>query len=230
MTSTLLLRLQAPMQAWGVQSLFSSRDTCREPTKSGVIGLLCCALGRHRNEPFDDLASLKMGTRVDREGRVLKDFQTARNIMYASGKSDANVISDRFYLCDAIFLVGLESEDSDLLLRLQEALKHPAWLLYLGRRAFPPDKPVWLRDGMRKDENLENALRNFPFLGNEHAYQEIETLRFILEDSAGSMLQQDTPLAFEPRSFALRSQSVHRFQKPERILQEVNDVSQSAEN
>ena len=225
MTSTLLLRLQAPMQAWGVQSLFSSRDTCREPTKSGVIGLLCCALGRQRNEPLDDLLDLKMGVRVDQEGHLLKDFQTARNIMNAAGKSDANVISDRFYLCDAIFLVGLESDDSDLLIRLQEALKHPAWLLYLGRRAFPPAKPVWLMDGLRKDETLEKALRNFPFLGNEHAYQEIETLRYVLEDSAGSMLQQDAPRAFEPRAFALRSQSIHKIPKPERILQEVSDVS-----
>jgi CRISPR system Cascade subunit CasD len=38
--SVLLLRLCAPMQAWGIQSRFSVRDSTREPSKSGVIGLL----------------------------------------------------------------------------------------------------------------------------------------------------------------------------------------------
>jgi CRISPR system Cascade subunit CasD len=225
MSSTLLLRLQAPMQAWGVQSLFSSRDTCREPTKSGVIGLLCCALGRHRTEPLDDLTSLRMGIRIDQEGHLLKDFQTARNIMNALGNPGTNIISDRFYLCDAIFLVGLESQDIHLLTRLWEALQHPKWLLYLGRRAFPPAKPIWLRDGLQRDEALTEALNQYPYLGSEKAYQQIEQLRVLMEDPAGSITQQDTPLFFETRSFALRSQSLHYFSKPPSILKEAIDVS-----
>ena len=39
-----------------------------EPSKSGVLGLICAALGRDRSESLDDLASLRMGVRVDREG------------------------------------------------------------------------------------------------------------------------------------------------------------------
>ena len=38
--ATLLLRLAAPLQAWGADSKFETRKTGREPTKSGVIGLL----------------------------------------------------------------------------------------------------------------------------------------------------------------------------------------------
>jgi CRISPR system Cascade subunit CasD len=213
------------MQAWGVQSLFSSRDTCREPTKSGVIGLLCCALGRQRDEPLEDLLNLIMGVRIDQEGQLLKDFQTARNIMNAAGKTDANVISDRFYLCDAIFLVGLESEDRQLLSKLWEAVHHPQWLLYLGRRAFPPAKPVWLRDGLRQSETLIEALTQYPFLGNEKAYQQTDQLRGVLEDAQGSISQQDTPLEFKSRSFALRNQSLHYFPKPASRLEEANHVS-----
>jgi len=41
----LLLWLEAPMQSWGVDSKFSRRDTLNFPTKSGVLGLVCCALG-----------------------------------------------------------------------------------------------------------------------------------------------------------------------------------------
>ncbi|MEZ4540218.1 MAG: type I-E CRISPR-associated protein Cas5/CasD, partial [Chloroflexota bacterium] len=68
---TLLLQCVAPLQAWGTQSNFSVRDTGREPSKSGIVGLLCAALGRPRAEPVADLAGLRMGVRVDREGQIL---------------------------------------------------------------------------------------------------------------------------------------------------------------
>ena len=48
--ATLLLRLAAPLQAWGADSKFETRKTAREPTKSGVIGLLAAALGLRRDE------------------------------------------------------------------------------------------------------------------------------------------------------------------------------------
>jgi CRISPR system Cascade subunit CasD len=82
---TLLLRLQAPMQSWGISSHFTSRDTTREPTKSGVIGLICAAMGRPRDTDISDLAGLKMGVRVDREGILQKDFHVAQNILQATG-------------------------------------------------------------------------------------------------------------------------------------------------
>lgn len=43
--ATLLLRLAAPLQSWGSDSKFETRKTGREPTKSGVVGLLAAALG-----------------------------------------------------------------------------------------------------------------------------------------------------------------------------------------
>lgn len=52
--ATLLLRLAAPLQSWGADSKFETRKTNREPTKSGVIGLLAAALGLRR----DDAAGL----------------------------------------------------------------------------------------------------------------------------------------------------------------------------
>ena len=44
-TKFLLLWLEAPLQSWGVDSKFGRRDTLDFPTKSGVSGLLLCALG-----------------------------------------------------------------------------------------------------------------------------------------------------------------------------------------
>ena len=48
--ATMLLRLAAPLQAWGVDSKFEIRKTNREPTKSGVLGLLAAALGLRRED------------------------------------------------------------------------------------------------------------------------------------------------------------------------------------
>ena len=48
--ATLLLRLAAPLQAWGSDSKFETRKTDREPTKSGVVGLLAAALGLRRDD------------------------------------------------------------------------------------------------------------------------------------------------------------------------------------
>ncbi|VAW35188.1 hypothetical protein MNBD_CHLOROFLEXI01-3203, partial [hydrothermal vent metagenome] len=64
---TLLLRCVAPLQSWDTQSNFGVRTSGREPSKSGIVGLLCAALGRPRTEPVADLAALQMGVRVDRE-------------------------------------------------------------------------------------------------------------------------------------------------------------------
>lgn len=48
--ATLLLRLAAPLQSWGSDSKFETRKTDREPTKSGVVGLLAAALGLRRDD------------------------------------------------------------------------------------------------------------------------------------------------------------------------------------
>jgi CRISPR system Cascade subunit CasD len=41
----LLLWLEAPLQSWGADSKFGRRETQAFPTKSGILGLLCSALG-----------------------------------------------------------------------------------------------------------------------------------------------------------------------------------------
>src|SRR3989304_5384110 len=124
MSHTLLLRLVAPMQSWGVQSDFTHRDTGLEPSKSGVIGLWGAALGKPGDEDHPDnrdkpslvqLAQLRMGVRMDREGLLKRDYHTAGKGGYlkASGNIEKKdlIVSERFYLADAAFLVGLESDD-----------------------------------------------------------------------------------------------------------------------
>ncbi len=41
----ILLWLEAPLQSWGADSKFGRRDTLPFPTRSGILGMLLCALG-----------------------------------------------------------------------------------------------------------------------------------------------------------------------------------------
>jgi len=205
--NVLLLRLAGPMQSWGTQSRFTQRDTGLEPSKSGVIGLICAALGRPRWEPVVDLAQLRMGVRVDREGKIENDYQTALNVIKASGeraRPGEAVVSNRFYLADADFLVGLETEDISLLQRIDEALQRPHWPLFLGRKAFPPGRPVYLLDGLVPDRELFEALKAYP-MSAEPTANRTAPVRFVLEDPAGEAVRVDQPAApFSERQFVPR--------------------------
>lgn len=213
---TLLFRLAGPMQSWGVQSRFSVRDTGMEPSKSGVVGLLCAALGRPRQAPIDDLAALVLGVRVDREGTKRYDYQTAGQdgFLRARGKVEStNVIpSERYYLSDAAFLVGLEGDDLDLLHTLDAALRAPHWPLSLGRKAFPPGEPLPLPDsGVRPHTPLLHALIDHPWRRRPRQSRP-DTLRYVLEQTGDRSLpndavvrmQPDQPLSFRPRRFTSR--------------------------
>jgi CRISPR system Cascade subunit CasD len=219
--NTLLIRLSAPMQSWGTQSKFNVRDTGLEPSKSGVLGLLCAALGidRENDEGLMPLISLRMGVRVDREGLVQEDYHTAGKGGYlkANGileKKDL-IVSNRSYLANAVFLVGLENKDSELLERLQSALHKPVWALFLGRKSFVPSEPIPLEDGLQKGETLEQALKSYPSL----CKHEKEKLRVVLEDNSGSIVRTDQPLSFSRagRKFAPRRVSVTFYEAPEPI-------------
>ena len=201
---TLLLRLEGPLQSWGYRSRFSDRDTGTEPTKSGVVGLLCCALGRDRAKDPTDLAALRMHVRVDREGRLLRDFHTAGGGTFrgckdyyapaSSGKKGEHpIVTERHYLQDASFLVALEG-DGDLLMKLDEALQDPVWPLALGRRSCPPSLHV--RVGLR-DLDPVHALKEEPILEGAS-----KVSRFVWELTPGDFqgeARQDVPVRWPDR-------------------------------
>ena len=192
--STLLLRLAGPLQAWGSESKFEVRRTGREPTKSGVIGLIASALGCRRDDidTVEKLDSLRMGIRIDQPGELLRDYHTAHR-----GKD--SYVTSRFYLSDAVFLVGLESDDEQLLSKLEGALRNPAFPLFLGRRSCPPTLPLVL--GIRS-LSLGEALEREPWQAAEWRRRKLDgRLRIIeegvLEDGVTYRLR-DRPLSFNP--------------------------------
>ena len=116
--STLLLRLAAPLQSWGIDSKFDIRRTGREPSKSGVIGLICAALGikRDDDEMVSQLATLRFGVRVDKEGHFVRDFHMVKP------KKGEPYVTNRYYLADAEFLVGFESVDEEFLKKIESEI------------------------------------------------------------------------------------------------------------
>ncbi|MCW5968618.1 MAG: type I-E CRISPR-associated protein Cas5/CasD [Blastocatellales bacterium] len=213
MKRTLLLRLAGPMQSWGTQSRFSIRDTGLEPSKSGVFGLLCAALGVTR----DDEATLKqlrenlvMGVRVDREGIMKKDFHTAKDVAKASGSGRKETeISDRWYLADADFLVALESEDEAFLHKINDALARPVWQIFLGRKSFVPSQPVRLLDAPL-EMPLFASLAFLPWETNrkqsppQRLRVVIDTVAELPSEIRHIEIRQDVPLSFIRRSFMIR--------------------------
>lgn len=206
---TLLLRLVGPMQSWGTISRFDQRDTGKEPSKSGVLGLLAAALGIDR-EDWDDLkplVRLVMGVRHDRPGVLKRDYQTAQNIISADrSKIHETAVTTRDYLADAAFLVGLEGSDRSLLERAHAALQNPVWPLALGRKSYVPSEPIWLEGGI-VDEPLLIALAAHPWLTMPRRGETVpDQLLVSLESQDGSgVLRMDQPLSsFAERRFGAR--------------------------
>ncbi|MEU5718707.1 type I-E CRISPR-associated protein Cas5/CasD [Streptomyces sp. NPDC020403] len=167
----LLLRLTGPLQSWGLHSHFNERDTAAFPTRSGVVGMLASALGRHRDQPIDDLTALRLTVRTDRPGVLLRDLHTVggglpgkATVTTAERKKrpgdTGTLLTHRDYLADAAFTVALTTpqttaETHVLLERCADALRAPRWSLHLGRRSCPPEGPVLLA---RSDDALHHLI------------------------------------------------------------------------
>ena len=228
--STLLLRLMGPMQSWGTTSRFDRRDTGKEPSKSGIIGLLAAALGIDRENwtDLEPLTHLSLGVRHDRPGLPKRDYQTAGcasadTIIKADGSQakDGGVVSQRFYLADAAFLVGLASEDRLLLERIHKALCNPVWPLALGRKSYVPSESIWLKDGLQ-DAPLREVMERWPWLATLRRWEEFpKRLLVSYESGDGSgLLRMDQPLSsFAERRFGSRFVRSEWIEFPQEVAQ-----------
>lgn len=176
----LLLWLEAPLQAWGHDSKFGRRDSLDFPTKSGVLGLLCCALGAG-GEQIEWLArwanrdmTVEAYVRQDKNGLTVSRLPMLRDFhMVGSGYDDKDPwqnllipktsdgkkavgggakMTYRYYLQDMAFAVALQGPLAELQ-ELQAALQNPVWDLYLGRKNCAPTELI--EQGIHT--NLETA-------------------------------------------------------------------------
>ena len=172
----IVLRLEGAWQAWGDHSKWDARDSGDFPTKSGVVGLLACAMGMERGDR--ELVSLshaiRMAVRGDRPGTRVVDFQTVqgRPHLYTAenghrAEDKSNIVSRRWYLEDASFLVLMET-DEGWRQRIVSALKAPKWTVYLGRKSCVPSRPVF--ECVTKDyDGLVDGLVRYPLAARAEA-------------------------------------------------------------
>lgn len=154
--NTLFLRLEGPLQAWGDTSKFVIRRTMDAPTKSGVLGLICCAMGLTRQaarERLREFNGLAIGVRVDRPGMRWWDYHTVGagiGMTTAGGDlktgAQGTLITRREYLADASFLVAIQG-NAKLIREIAGALASPKRSIFLGRKSCPPSVPVLAKPG-----------------------------------------------------------------------------------
>jgi CRISPR system Cascade subunit CasD len=154
-----------------------------------------------------------MAVRHDRPGIPKRDYQTAGcaqsdSIIKADGTlaKDGGVVSQRFYLADAAFLVGLGSESLALFQKINDALLNPVWPLSLGRKSYVPSEPVWIADGLN-DEPVLDVLARWPWISCKRKWEDFpEQLLLSWESTDGSgSLKMDQPISsFGERKFGSR--------------------------
>jgi CRISPR system Cascade subunit CasD len=183
----LLLRLQAPMMAFGGTTVDSGRPTDRHPAASLLTGLLGNALGYHHRD-IDQLQRLQDrmchgAARLDTpsgrfpatratdyqtvdlgQDHLVKTGWTTRHAAQerGGGNSSGTHIRQRDYLIDADYLVALRLEPSDeepTLDALADALDRPSRPLFIGRKCCPPASRIGA--GIVDADSLREALLGF---------------------------------------------------------------------
>lgn len=212
MTHALFLRLAGPMQSWGTGSRLQIRRSDRYPGKSGVIGLLLCAMGVDRDAApaaLAPLVALEMGVRIDRAGVLDWDYHTAGagiGIRKASGgvkltastKEPETQLSRRQYLLDASFLVALLGEQR-VIERAAGALMDPVWPVFLGRKCCVPSEPVLAGVGQHPD--MKSALEALPCVVDGARPGQLTELDAVVEHQAGKAPPAEASLVHDvPRT------------------------------
>ena len=216
--AVLLIRLAGPMQSWGDSSRYARRTTRREPTKSGIVGLIASALGRTREDAVDDLAQLELAVRVEQPGQLMRDFQTERPM--DGGKPMP--LSNRYYLADACFLVALGGS-METLEKVEAALRLPHRPLYLGRRSCPADMPLCLGID-REAQDVRQVLSREPWRASERykaRHTDVLALEMVADARDGEACESwaDYPLTYSAtgRRYACRPVTRLRVTNPDLV-------------
>lgn len=216
----LAMLLDGPLQSWGFASRFDRRTTGLHPTKSGVIGMICAAMGLAKGSPEEAatlpvLTATKMmsiaiprgsaaGTEPSAPAR-LQDFHTVLDTRSADGsvKKDA-VLTRREYLTDACFGVVLKGP-ATLLYQVSSAMADPVWGIWLGRKCCIPSQPVGRGVFPTQEQAVEALLV-------ERVLEEFTVVNEVAEFDQGTDTVSDQPVCFgdglssgvDARSFGMR--------------------------
>lgn len=198
----LKLIFDAPLQSYGRQSKWDSRDTGYYPSKSAVIGLIACAMGIERNNKYIDILSenLSVSIRIDKPGRPLEDLQTVNYpVQMAKGgikdKGLYHPLLNKMYIQDAVFSVFIVG-DINLLQKCFESLQNPVWQVFLGRKCCVPSVPICIEPPIENIEDIEKFIKESPINCIERLYKgkdDIVYFQYIIEDITGNIISFDNP-------------------------------------
>ncbi|MDG4551856.1 MAG: type I-E CRISPR-associated protein Cas5/CasD [Candidatus Contendobacter sp.] len=222
MPQFLILRLDGPMQAWGMHTYEDFRPSNNFPTRSGLLGLIgaCLGLDRKNCPALERLSqSLEFTVRVDRQVSrpgeekprdkdilKLRDFHTVSDARKVDGsRNQYPIVSQREYLHDAAFTVAVMEKPNAgySLRRIIEALRRPLYTPVLGRRSCPLARPLLESGEVVEAENAKAALDLIP-LRRGLIYAEGEAMI-----NARLLPIRDVPLHGRHRQFGARRIYVH---------------------
>lgn len=161
---TILMKLAGPLQSWGTNSHYETRQTNRFPSKSAIIGMIAAAMGyrRDENKKLDELRKLSFAVRVDQQGDILRDFQIAISHK-PNGERLRSYVTNRYYLQDAVFVVSIGSENEALIEKINDSLQSPYFQLYLGRRSCPINQDYLINGANISDKGIIEGLKDLPW-------------------------------------------------------------------
>lgn len=208
--ASLALLLDGPMQSWGYASRFDRRATALHPTRSGVTGLICAAMGIDKNVPDESdhiqrLLRLRVTTvtfaRTNHRGQSLpvqrlEDYHTVTGYRRASGKlaPDATVQTYRQYLLDARFGVLLQGSATTLS-EIAVALQNPKWGIWFGRKSCLPATPV-LAAGPGEYAEVWKRLMERAGIPDSKSLEEFDHVVEVEPGDPAADMIYDTPVGF----------------------------------
>ena len=208
-TCIILLRLEGALQSWGEHSRFDYRDCASMPTKSGIVGMIGCAMGLRRgSEQLMVLSEkIRLAVRCDRPGRQKIDYHTVtadNSILNAQGKARCKtIVTYRTYIQDAFFLAAIET-DWELAQKIDQAFHEPCWPVYLGRKSCVPSKPVYI--GIQEGyDSLEDVMNRYPVEGQREKQTDVKKVFYEIESRDGRGYERaDELVDASKRSFVSR--------------------------
>jgi len=214
---TLALLLDAVLQSWGSQPRLQYCNTADHPTKSGIGGMLCAAMGIHKGSPqeseflqaFSDFRMITVAV-GGQNANTLIDFQVARGGIKSERDDKGGlvynknaVLSHRFYLANqkfGVFLVGPQN----WLTKLKSALENPVWGFWYGRKCCIPSCPpvIGIFDNT-KDAWLEFCKKQPIDCSGQHrtidpsaSYPISDDINITNQESSFQNIQMDVPVSF----------------------------------
>lgn len=195
------------MQSWGLRARWGERDSGEEPTKSGIVGLIGCALGYHREDPrlvTEIESQIRIGIRVENPGEHLRDYHTITNGV--TGRDNATtILTNRTYLQDASFLVAIAGPEN-LLKKIHAALIDPVWPIFLGRKSCPPTRPI-AEEICYLYSSIEDVLERYPWKATTVELRGKDMparLRCVSEDPKGDSILSDRRIISPVRMYGSR--------------------------